>query len=178
MKIKNRILIAACIILVTVAWLPIVANGQFFFFLEDPLVGEQAPDFSLNTLNSKNVNMTEFRDGQSAIIFFWATWCPHCRRELTELQEKKDEFDQKGVKVMLVDMGEAENIVRTYLENSKIDFEVFLDVNRELADSYNVGGIPTLILLNSDGIVVSVEHSLPEDYAEILTDKTSQNKET
>ena len=72
---------------------PSQALGQFFFNAENPLVGKQATNFTLNTVSGANKSMTEFRDGNSAIIFFWATWCPNCHEHLLELS--KQDFDSK-----------------------------------------------------------------------------------
>ena len=50
-------------------------------------MGTVASDFTLPTLNSGSVNMTELRGGRPAMIFFWATWCPPCREEAAYLAQ-------------------------------------------------------------------------------------------
>ena len=141
--------------------------GQFFF-LENPLLGEAAPDFTLKTLNGKPMNMTQFRDQKSAIIFFWATWCPHCRAALKELEQQKDQIEKKGIKIILVDLGETEKEVGRYIKTNKINLTVFLDEESSLNDPYAIIGVPTFVLVDSDGIVKAVEHALPPNYEEIL----------
>ena len=58
-------------------------------FMTQTLIGKPAPDFTLDTLSAKQVNMTSYRSGKKAIIFFWATWCPHCRVQLKELNARR-----------------------------------------------------------------------------------------
>jgi len=142
-----------------------------FFFLENPLVGEAAADFTLKTLDGKTVNMTQFRDDKSAIIFFWATWCPYCRAALKELNNEKDQIEEKGIKIILVDLGETESEVGRYIKANKIDLTVFLDEESFLNDPYAIIGVPTFVLVNSQGIVKAVEHALPPNYEEILVAK-------
>src|SRR3989338_11690436 len=59
------------------------------------LVGRPAPDFTLASVHGPYVNMTEFRGGEPALIFFWATWCPHCRTQLKELTQKRAPLQMK-----------------------------------------------------------------------------------
>lgn len=146
------------------------ARAQFFF-MENPLVGQSAPDFILKTLNGGKVNMTKFRDNKSAIIFFWATWCPHCREALKELNKNLANIEGKGIKVILMDVGEPEKQVQRYLEKNKISATVFLDEESSLADPYGIIGVPTFVFVDSKGMVRAVEHAIPQNYEEILAGK-------
>ena len=73
----------------------------------NPLAGQPAPDFTLPTLSGQVKNMTEYRNGRSAIIFFWATWCPHCRKQIKELAQQRSDIEGKGIKIILVDIDES-----------------------------------------------------------------------
>ena len=143
------------------------AMGQFFFF-ENPLIGQKAPDFTLNSVHQKNINLTAYRDGKPVIIFFWATWCPHCRVQLDMLHKNQAALQAKGVRVALVDLGENAKQVQSYISANNINMDVFLDEDASVSDAYGVIGIPTFILVNADGIVRAVEHEIPADYEQIL----------
>ena len=80
--------------------------GQFFFF-QHPLQDKEAPDFILKTTLGRTVKMSEYLNDKNGIIFFWATWCPHCRTQLKELNKKKQEFEAQDIKVVLVDLQEG-----------------------------------------------------------------------
>lgn len=136
-------------------------------FFKNPLVGKHAPDFTLNTLEGEK-NFTQFRDGKKAIIFFWATWCPHCREALADLNRKKDERLKKEIKLVLVDVGEKAEEVRSHLEEEGIQFNVFLDENSSVSHSYKIIGVPTFVFLNTSGVIQDVQHDLPKNYEEIL----------
>ena len=144
------------------------AMGQFFE-MENSMIGKPAKDFTLKTLGGQDKSMTKLRDGGNAIVFFWATWCPHCREQLKQLSEQGDEIQKKGIKVFLVDIGENNREVQSYVERNKVPFEVFLDVDSVLAEDYNVIGVPTFFFINKDGIVKDVEHCIPDNYEEIFT---------
>ena len=146
-----------------------VADAQSFFFFRHPLEGKVAPDFTLSTLTKKDVNFSEFRDGQSAVLFFWATWCPHCRVELKVLSEKEDELHEKGIKLFLINTEETARQVTAYLNSAGISMDVLLDRDAVVAENYSIMGIPSYFLINNKGVVENVGHVFPEDLEEILS---------
>lgn len=157
------------LVLVMGALVTQVADAQFFSFFRHPLEGKVAPDFTLNTLTKKDVNFSEFRNGQSAVLFFWATWCPHCRVEIKVLSEKKDELQEKGIKIILIDIEETAEQITDYFNRSGISADVFLDKDAVVAESYSIMGVPSYFLINNDGVVESVGHVFPEDLEKILS---------
>jgi len=136
----------------------------------NPLVGQQAPDFTLLTLSGQEQNMTQFRNDQPAVIFFWATWCPHCRKQLKELAQQRDDIEQRGIMIILVDVGESLQDVRNYIQAHRIPFDIFLDEDAVVAEEYHLIGVPTFFLLNRNGIIVEVQHVLPDSYEGLLLD--------
>ncbi len=146
---------------------PSQAMGQFFAS-EHVLVGEKAPDFTLEMVSGKKASLTKFRKGNAAIIFFWATWCPHCRTQLRELWAESSAIEKKGIKIVLVDIEEGAPQVRSYLEKYGIEFDVFLDQASSVAGKYSIIGVPTFFFIDKSGVVQAVEHAIPENYEEIL----------
>lgn len=140
------------------------AHAQVDMFMQTDLVGKPAPDFTLSTTKADKVNFTQYRGGQNAIIFFWATWCPHCQEQLRELNEKSAQFAAGNVKLAIVDLSESKKQVEKYLKKNKIDLEVFLDKEGVLEADYQIIGVPTLYFVNKEGKVTAVRHDLPEDY--------------
>jgi peroxiredoxin len=137
------------------------ASAQFSY-MENELIGQPAPNFTLNTVSGEKIEMNQYRDGKNAIVFFWATWCPHCRSALKELNAKSEQIEAKGIKLVIVDLGEEKNVVSKYLQKNKIGFNVFLDVESELGETYGLIGVPTFFFVDQKGIVKAVKHSLPE----------------
>ena len=144
------------------------AMGQFFV-PENPLIGEKAPDFTLKLLNGEQTSLAQYRGEQSAIVFFWATWCPHCRHQLDQISKMGDQFAKDGIKMILVDLGESEQQVKSYMTKYKIQYDVFLDTESAIAEKYTLIGVPTFFFIDQQGIVKAVEHVLPEDYKAILS---------
>lgn len=151
--------------------LPSVSQAQFYVFDEGDLTGEAAPDFTVDTIRKKNVNLTRFRDGQNAIVFFWATWCPNCGQYLKDLNDRQAKFEQEHIKILAVNIGDPRNQVEKYLKKNKIDLDIFLDAKGEVEAAYQLYGVPTFYFVTGEGKITAVRHRLPEDYHTLLRDQ-------
>jgi len=161
MKSYLRLTIMFIVLAGIISVLP--ARAQYFFMVH-PLVGEQAPDWTMSDINGKQIEFTKSVKGKDAVLFFWATWCPHCREQLEDLSRRQADLKKDGVELLLIDLGEDAETVRSFLDRRGMDFPVLLDLEGEVSDSYRVTGVPTFFLIDKEGIVKSVEFSLPEDY--------------
>jgi thiol-disulfide isomerase/thioredoxin len=54
-------------------------------------VGDCAPDFTIKTLEGKELNLADFR-GKYVLLDFWATWCAPCLAEMPNLQAIQDQY--------------------------------------------------------------------------------------
>ena len=62
-----------------------------------PGLGEEAPDFTLRTLDGESITLSEL-EGQTVVLNFWATWCGPCKAEIPELSAfQRDNPDVKLV---------------------------------------------------------------------------------
>ncbi|MDD5561914.1 MAG: TlpA disulfide reductase family protein [Candidatus Omnitrophica bacterium] len=126
-----------------------------------------AGDIILNDLESKPVNLSKLA-GKPSILFFWTTWCPYCRTELKSLDKMYSQMGKEGLAVFAVNVGEPAVKVERFLKDHALSIRVLLDRDGQAAENYEILGIPTYIFINKEGRVVSVEHSLPADYRDLL----------
>jgi peroxiredoxin len=166
---KNVIIVVFALILGLSFWS--VARGQFYVF-ENSLVGKAAPDFTLKTISGNSVSLNEFRGQNPAILFFWATWCPHCQNELLSLDKRGEDFEKKGIKLVLVDLGESAKVVEAYVKKRDIRFEVFLDEESVVAEEYGIIGVPTYFLIDKSGKIQAIEHEIPDNFESLLSGGT------
>ena len=115
-------------------------------------VGELAPGFQLQDLDGQSVVLGNFRD-KPLLLNFWATWCPPCRSEMPYIQQVYDEWPDKGLVVLAINVGESSAKVKEFMQSYGLSFPVLLDTTEEVARIYNIGGIPTTFFIDGDGII-------------------------
>jgi len=126
-----------------------------------------ASDIILKDLNSQAVNLFSYT-GKPAILFFWTTWCPYCRKELNRLNEQYLELLKEGIVPLVVNVGESSSKVKRFFKGYQFKPRVILDQEWHLADKYDLIGVPTYVFLDKTGKVVAKTHNLPADYKSIL----------
>ena len=131
-----------------------------------PQVGKRAPDFQLPNLEGQSISLSDFR-GKPVLLNFWATWCPPCRFEMPFIQLIFGESSDTGLVVLAIDIGEAPDKVKDYLQSGNYSFPVLLDTNQAVALDYNVRAIPTTFLIDKDGIIQVIKVGAFSGTAEI-----------
>lgn len=74
-----------------------------------PMRGFFVPDFSLNSLDGKIIQLSQNR-GKVVILNLWASWCPPCRAEMPAIQAVYDDYKSEGLTVLAVNMTSQDNI--------------------------------------------------------------------
>src|SRR5690349_8883763 len=57
--------------------------------------GLQAPDFDLQTLDGKEVKLSDYR-GKAVLVNFWATWCDPCKIEMPWIIDLQKKYGDQG----------------------------------------------------------------------------------
>ena len=121
-----------------------------------PEVGRLAPDFTLTDLDGNSVSLSDFR-GRVVFINFWATWCPACRVEMPEIEAVHQEYKDKDVVVIGVDIREDEDTVRRYIERGGYSWTFVMDTTGEVTMNYRIIAIPTSFFLDEEGVITAIK---------------------
>jgi thiol-disulfide isomerase/thioredoxin len=120
-----------------------------------------APDFSLELLNGEKIVLSEVLKKKKALLLFWTTWCPHCRREMV----KADEFYKENkdtVAVIGINVGEGKKKVEGFIRNLGVSYPVALDPDNTVSGLYKVRGVPTVIAVDKKAKITYSGHRLEE----------------
>lgn len=116
-------------------------------------IGAAAPDFSLKTLDGKQVNLSDYK-GKKVMLNFWATWCPPCKKEMPDMQKYSQQAGEDVV-ILAVNI-DPENDVRAFVEDNGITFTIPLDsqsAKNPVNERYKILSIPTTYFIDSKGII-------------------------
>ena len=121
-----------------------------------PLKGNIAPDFSLPSLDGKNVQLSDFA-GQVVVVNLWATWCPPCRAETPVLRELDEAYRDQGLSIVGIAVQETTpDNVREYAERYGLEYPIAFDASAHIFDRYRVYALPTQVFIGPDGRVLGV----------------------
>ena len=98
-------------------------------------IGEEAPAFSLKTLDGKAMSNADLK-GQFTVVSFMTTWCPFCNAAAPHFEKLTQEYGGRGVKAVIVDVSESPDIVSGWVKRHKLSCTVLLDGDGEVTAGY------------------------------------------
>ena len=113
-------------------------------------VSGPAPNFTLKSLDGKNLKLSEMR-GDVVLINFWASWCGPCRQEMPLLNALHNKYAPLGFTVLGVNVEENSADARGFVSNFPVDFPVVLDNKNKVSRQYDVIAMPTTVVVDRDG---------------------------
>ncbi|MBQ7651518.1 MAG: redoxin family protein [Victivallales bacterium] len=91
-------------------------------------------------------------------IYFSAHWCPPCRQFTPKLVEFRDACAKENFEVVFVSCDHDDKAMKGYMTETNMKWlAVPFDspIRKKLMNTYNVSGIPYLVILDKDGRIVS-----------------------
>lgn len=127
-----------------------------------PLVGKQAPDFTLPLINSATgksttLHLADFK-GKPVVLNFWASWCIPCQEEATFLQKTAfPRMKAQSITFIGIDAPESSGVTQGYMQKYGITYPNVEDtINGSTAINYGVSTFPMTVFINSKGIVTGM----------------------
>tara|TARA_R110002072_G_scaffold13368_9_gene56032 strand:- start:140 stop:655 length:516 start_codon:yes stop_codon:yes gene_type:complete len=141
------------------------------------------PETDVVTLSGETFNTGNFENnGKPIIVNFWATWCAPCKRELNNINEMYEEWQEEtGVKLIAMSIDDIRNMAKVapYVNGKGWEYEVYIDPNGDFKRAMGVNNVPHTFLVNGKGEVVWQHNSYSEgDEYELyeLVKKLSEGK--
>jgi peroxiredoxin len=133
-------------------------------------VGQPAEAFTLNYVEGgKSVRLADLK-GKPTVVVFWATWCPPCRKEIPDLKDLHKEFGPKGLNLLAVAVAfrESRDDVLRFQKDYELPYPVLWDEENKVSEMYGVAGIPTVILVDPDGVIRYRQHFLDDTFRTLV----------
>jgi peroxiredoxin len=118
-----------------------------------PRVGSVAPEFSLNDLSGKPVNLSELR-GTVVLLNFWATWCPPCQEEVPSLSRLNAAMAGHGFRLLTVSIDDGgSTAVEAFFRKTGYRLPTLLDSGGTVGTMYGITGVPETFILDRHGVI-------------------------
>ncbi len=121
--------------------------------LPQAMVGDEAPAFSLVTLDDQPVSLEELK-GAPVVLNFWASWCKPCLVEHPALMETATLYKPKGVAFLGILYGDSAPKARRFIAQYGSVYPTLLDPTQRSAIDYGVAGVPETYVLDANGLIV------------------------
>lgn len=115
-------------------------------------VQQPAPDFTLRLAQGGNLKLSEQR-GQVVLVNFWASWCGPCRVEMPHLNRLHEKYRSAGVLLLGINIDDDPAHGAATAARWGVKFPVLLDADKAVSRRYDLGAMPSTVLIDRDGRV-------------------------
>src|SRR5258707_6889390 len=137
-------------------------------------IGDVAPNFTLTSLDGKQVSLSQFR-GKPVMLNFWYSTCPGCLAEIPAMQRfySAQQAAGKDFVILGVNCVDDAQTAQQFSQQYALTYSLALDNNQQVATLYNLTATPTSYFIDRQGMIRSVvvgpvdETTLQQDVTEI-----------
>lgn len=117
-------------------------------------IGDIAPEIKAKNLKGDTVKLSSFK-GKVIALRFWQRGCYQCIVDMPKLQAFQDEY-RKNFIVLAVNSDNPIREIKSFQKDYKITYPLLKDEFGQTRDVYGVTTIPTMFIINKDGIIKEV----------------------
>lgn len=119
-------------------------------------------DFTLTDQYGKEHTLSDYK-GKVVFLNFWATWCPPCQKEMPDIEELYQKFNENQDDVIILGVANpvseeypnnqdvSKEEVIAFLEEKGYTFPVVFDETGEVLKSYYINAFPTTFMIDRQG---------------------------
>jgi thiol-disulfide isomerase/thioredoxin len=89
-------------------------------------------------------------NGKPVVVVYWASWCPHCRKQTDYLGQLYKKYGSQGFRVLGI-AGDKDKDKAAKYAQAHIPFPSVHDEGQQLFRKWGVGGIPVTLMVDKRG---------------------------
>lgn len=119
-------------------------------------------NFELETLMGKTLQLSDYK-GKTVVLNFFTTKCTFCIKEMPYFVKVAEEYKDKDVAFLFVNVGEDKGIVDRFLKAEGFNIDVLMDVEGNVFNDYALWGVPSTIFINKNNDYYETNTGLMEE---------------
>jgi len=130
-----------------------MVNATIFEIEESPLAPQRELSLPLVQAGNLSVANTTLKsyEGKVILLDFWASWCGPCRESFPWMNKIQAKYKQQDLVIVAINLDVNSESAYDFLKAIPAEFDILLDSNASLQESFNVIGMPTSFLLDRKG---------------------------
>jgi peroxiredoxin len=121
--------------------------------IREKSIENKASDFVLKDLKGADVKLSDYRN-KPVLLVFSTTWCRYCRDEIPHIKKLHADYGRKDLEIINIFVQEPAGKVAAFAEKYDLPYRVVLDSDGQVAERYDVRGVPTIVLIDREGRIV------------------------
>ncbi|WP_444997666.1 TlpA family protein disulfide reductase [Aliikangiella sp. IMCC44359] len=109
---------------------------------------------NLPTKATDTIDLSQY-EGKVVYLDFWASWCIPCRKSFPWMNQMQKKYGQDKLAIIAVNLDKKHELAQDFLKKYPAEFEVLYDQAGVLAKKYQIPGMPSSIIFDHNGKVVS-----------------------
>lgn len=118
-------------------------------------IGKTPPDIEGEDLDGRKLKLSDYR-GKVTLVVFWAGWCGPCMGDVPHERDLLKQYAGKPFAIVGINGDKDRAAGKAVAEKAEIPWRSFADCERgngPIVRRWNVGGWPTLYLLDGNGVI-------------------------
>ncbi|WP_440896198.1 TlpA family protein disulfide reductase [Amphibacillus sp. Q70] len=133
----------------------------------------KALNFTLPYIDKEGSYQLKSDLGKIIVLTFWTSWCPACGSDLPLKEKLYQTVDSEKVKFITINVAGRERTPNEglHFHNNFLTQPTLVDRGLEVYRQFNCLGVPTTVIINQDGEIITQlsDHANPIDMIQTIS---------